>query len=275
MKWSNVLISGGTGTFGRAFAKQCLADGARRICIYSRDELKQAEMRAELNDERLRFFIGDVRDKDRLRLALENVNMVVHAAALKRVEVGEYDAGEMVKTNVVGTMNLIEAAHDAKVKKVIALSTDKAEEPVNAYGASKLLMEKLLMVDYLSPEFSVLRCGNFFGSRGSVLDIWKPLIAAGKKVPLTDKRCTRFMMTVQQAVDLVKIMSQQHHALIIPKGLKAFRPVDLAAVLGADYYITGLGPGERLHEILDGKSSADAEFMTIKQLKYLCSSPAS
>jgi UDP-N-acetylglucosamine 4,6-dehydratase len=268
MKLNNVIITGGTGTFGRAFAKRCLKDGVERVCIYSRDELKQAEMRVEFNDPRMRFFIGDVRDLPRLKRALEGIDLVIHAAALKRVEVGEFDPGEMVKTNVLGTMNLIEAAHDCKVKKVIALSTDKAEEPVNVYGCTKLLMEKLLLNANRSPQFSVVRCGNFFGSRGSVLPIWKALKEKGDKVPLTDKKCTRYMMTVDEAVVLVLGMIERMPRLMVPK-LKAFRPIDLARAMDVEYYITGLNPGERLHEIMNSVSSLEADRLTITELKCL------
>ncbi len=265
----NVLITGGTGTLGKAMTKRLLKDGCGRICIYSRDELKQAEMRTEFKDDpRLRFFIGDVRDLPRLRRALEGIQLVIHTAALKRVEVGEYDPGEMVKTNVLGAMNLIEASHECGVKKVIALSTDKAEEPVNAYGASKLLMEKLLLNANRSPYFSVVRCGNFFGSRGSVLPIWQKYIENGQRVPLTNIKCTRFVMTVPQAVGIVKGLAKNNIPLLTPT-LKAFRPVDLAQALETDYFICGLYRGERLHEIMNGQSSLDAERYTIKELKCL------
>ena len=274
MKLDNVLITGGTGTFGEAFALRCLKSHIHRVCIYSRDEYKQAEMRLKVTDDRLRWFIGDVRDKERLRRALEGVEIVIHSAALKRVEVGEYNADEMVKTNVLGTMNLIEACHEAGVSKVIGLSTDKAEEPINAYGASKLLMEKLLMAANnsagdMGPQFSVVRCGNFFGSRGSVLEIWKAAIARGERVPLTDEKCTRFLMTVEEAVEIVMGVIDKMPLLTVPK-LRAFAPVDLSIALHSQYYLTGLRDWEKLHEIMDGKSSEDASRLNVTELKELC-----
>ena len=279
MLFDNVLVTGGTGTFGQAFVRRCLAEGVERICVFSRDELKQAEMRAELNNSRVRWFVGDVRDRERLRRAFEGVQLVVHAAALKRVEVGEYDASEMVKTNVLGAINVIEAAHDARVEQVIALSTDKAEDPVSAYGASKLLMEKLVLAannsrgDY-GPVFGVVRCGNFFGSRGSILPVWRLLIRAGEKsVPLTDERCTRFLMTADQAVELVMQMSDNETPLVVPR-LPMFRPVDLAEALGVGYYQTGLGKEEKLHEILGGVSSEHAPLLDVEMLRELCSQHA-
>src|SRR3990167_10046489 len=205
----SVLITGGTGSFGRAFTSRLLKDNTvERICIYSHSEHTQAEMRESLNDERLRWFIGDVRDRDRLRRAMEGVDIVVHAAALKRIEVGQYNPVEMIKTNILGAIYVIEAAMDAKVRKVVALSTDKAYQPISPYGQSKALMESLILaanntVGPEGPRFSVTRYGNVAGSNGSVIPLWRSQLASGKTVSLTDPGCTRFWMTMAEAIDLV------------------------------------------------------------------------
>lgn len=266
----SLLITGGTGTVGKALVKRALEDFSR-ICIFSRDEHKQAEMRQELDDDRLRWFVGDVRDQHRLRRALEGVQCVVHAAALKRVEVGEYDAGEMVKTNVWGTINLIEAAHDAGVKKVVALSTDKACQPVSAYGASKLLMEKIILAANNSrgkkgPIFAVTRFGNFAGSRGSVIPTWKSMSG---KVPITDRNCTRYWMTSDEAVEMVldTLKTMKGGELITPR-LPAFKLEDLAKAMELETYDVGLRPGERLHEVMNEYDSSDrAPLLTVEDLK--------
>ena len=272
----SILITGGTGSFGQAFVKRCLSERIQRICILSRDETKQAQMRQELkDDERLRWFVGDVRDRDRLRRAFEGVDTVIHAAALKRVEVGEFDAPEMVKTNVVGTLNLIEAATDAQVQRVVALSTDKACQPVSAYGASKLLMEKIILGannargEY-GPRFAVTRFGNFAGSRGSVIPMWRGLLREGfKTLPVTNGACTRYWMTADEAVDLVMntARTMKGGELVTPD-LPAFTVSDLAQAMGGEVEIVGLRPGERIHEMMnDGETSADAPRLTIEELR--------
>lgn len=270
----NILITGGTGSFGQAFVKRCLKEGIQRICIFSRDEHKQAIMRSELNDSRLRWFIGDVRDTQRMKRAFNGIDTVIHAAALKRVEVGEWDAEEMVKTNVMGTLGVIEAATEANVLRVVALSTDKACEPVSAYGASKLLMEKVILAannargEY-GPRFAVTRFGNFAGSRGSVIPAWKERIDLGKSVPVTDGNCTRYWMTSEEAVDLVMNTAKtMNGGEFVTPDLPAFTVSDLAKAMEVETYTIGLRPGERLHEMmLEGVSSENARRMTVEELK--------
>lgn len=278
----SVLITGGTGSFGQAFVKAALQTDIERVCVYSRDELKQAEMRSVLPDSRLRWFIGDVRDQARLRRALEGCDTVIHAAALKRVEVGEFDAPEMVKTNILGTMNLIEAATDAMLQRVIVLSTDKASVPISAYGATKLLMERLIACAQNArglngPRFATVRCGNFAGSRGSIIPTWRQMLSSGlKNLPVTDKRCTRFIMRIEEAVSEVLDLEREMNGgeLVMPH-LRAFRVVDLAEAMGSGWHEVGLRPGERLHEHMDaGISSEDADMLSVDELRTLCSAIA-
>lgn len=277
-KPSSVLITGGAGFFGRGFAKRCLEMGVPRVCIYSRDEAKHAAMRAEMPNNRLRFLIGDVRDRQRLERAMSGCDLVVHAAALKRVEVGEYDAEEMSKTNVDGTRNVVEAARRANVERVVYLSTDKAFQPVNAYGASKLLGEKIVLAANNSsgaggPVFHVTRYGNVAGSTGSVIPTWREAMAAGRPVHVRDSRATRFWMTLEEAIDLVfqAASVSQGGGLWIPK-LPAYRLGDLAEAMGVyrGPFTTGpsLNQGEKLHEGMeDGNTSDLAERMSVEQIK--------
>lgn len=238
-------------------------------------------MREEFdNDSRLRFFIGDVRDVDRLRHAMNDVELVVHAAALKRVEVGEYDSVEMVKTNVLGAISVIEAASSAthhrvvKPRKVVALSSDKACEPANCYGATKLVAEKLFLAanntrGYAGPIYAVCRYGNVAGSTGSVIPTWRREKAAGRAVRITHPDATRFWMTRAEAVELVWKTTQTMVGgeLAIPN-LPAFRLGDLAEAMEVDSYITGLGPGEKLAESMTtGETSAAARRMTVAELR--------
>lgn len=260
----NILITGGTGSFGQAFIKKLLNDGSpRRIVVYSRNEHSQAEMREKFNSDKLRFFIGDVRDRDRLRRALDGVEIVIHAAALKRIEVGAYDPIEMVKTNVIGTMNLIEAAIDAKVKRVVGLSSDKAWQPISPYGQTKALAESLLlnannMTGSKVPRFTVTRYGNVAGSRGSVIPRWKAMKSAGQTVvPVTDPDCTRFWMRMDEAVDLVTRAIWSTEQMLIPT-LPAYRLGDLAEVLGVRMDVKGLPAWEKKHEGMDFGNTSDA-----------------
>lgn len=272
----NVLISGGAGFFGKGMVRRLLNTDVERICIFSRDEWKHAQMLRELgNDSRLRFFLGDVRDKSRLFHAMDGIDTVFHAAALKRVEAIEYNPTEAVLTNVMGSMNVIEAAIDAKVHKVVALSTDKACSPVNAYGASKLMLEKLFLAigksrATKSPLFTVCRYGNVFGSTGSVLPIWRKMLNDGHvSVPVTDPECTRFFMTLDQAVDLVynAAISNISGDLVVPD-LPAYRLADLAEALGAEMQIIGLPAGEKLHEeMVVGQPSSEARRMSVEELR--------
>ncbi len=273
------LITGGTGSFGQAFTKHLLDnDLATRICIYSRDEYKQALMREKFNnDGRLRFFIGDVRDKDRLKMAMQNIDVVIHAAALKRIEVGAYNPTEMVKTNIIGAMNIIEAAHSAKPHKVVALSTDKAWQPVSPYGQSKALAESLFlsannMYGLSGPRFAVVRYGNVAGSTGSVIPKWREMIAKGAMiVPVTDPNCTRFCMLMSEAVDLVMhtVDTMEGGELNIPT-LPAYRLADLARAMGMEMDVIGLPAWEKRHEgMADGNTSDKATRMTIDEIKEM------
>ena len=269
----SVLITGGTGFFGQAFTERLLKDGlATRVCIYSRDEHKQADMDRRLNDPRLRFFIGDVRDRHRLTRALESCDTVIHAAALKRIETGFYNVSESAKTNILGAMNLIEAAKDAKVERVVALSSDKAYNPISMYGASKLTSEFLFLGNNVPgryPRFAVCRYGNVWKSTGSVVPKWQQMLEDGEThVPLTDPECTRFFMHMHEAVQLVlDTLEQMPNEPAIPD-LPAYRLGDLAEAMGASVIVTGLPRWEKLHESMDdNRCSKDAPRMTIDQLR--------
>ncbi len=264
------LITGATGSFGNAFTRHLLDQGAERVVIFSRDEVKQAEMRERMPDSRLRWFIGDVRDRDRLRRAFEGVDVVVHAAALKRIEVGQYDPAEMVKTNVIGAMNVIEAAHDAGVQKVVALSTDKAYQPISPYGQSKALAESLFLNannarGQNGTRFSLTRYGNVAGSRGSIIPKWR---AMGETVQVTNPDCTRFWMTMQEACAMVSIVIREMEPDVYVPDLPAYRLGDLAEAMGKKMQITGLPAWEKLHEGMeDGNTSDVARRMSVDELK--------
>jgi UDP-N-acetylglucosamine 4,6-dehydratase len=259
---NSVLITGGTGSFGQAFARRLLKEGVRRVVILSRGEHAQADMRDQLSNDRLRFFIGDVRDKERLRRAFEGVEVVIHAAALKRIEVGAYDPIEMVKTNVTGTMNVIEAAIDAKIKRVVGLSSDKAWQPISPYGQTKALAESLLLnannlAGANGPKFSVTRYGNVAGSRGSVIPRWQAMKKSGlSSVPVTDPECTRFYMRMDEAVELVLKAIWTNEQILIPS-LPAYRLGDLADVLGVKMDVKGLPSYEKKHEGMDFGNTSD------------------
>jgi UDP-N-acetylglucosamine 4,6-dehydratase len=278
---ASVLITGGTGSFGQAFTERLLSDGwATRICIYSRGEHAQAAMRLKFGDSPcLRFFVGDVRDRWRLCRAMDGCDVVVHAAALKRIEVGYYNPSEMVQTNVLGAMNVIEAARDAKVKKVVALSTDKACEPVSPYGYSKAIAESLfLAADHSAvrngPRFARVRYGNVWGSAGSVAPTWSQQLEDGSEfIRVTDPDCTRFFMRMDQATGLVDetIDTMKGGELNVPE-LDAYRVGDLAEVMiegtGAKIVVTGLPEWEKKHEsMLPGRSSDRARRMTTDELR--------
>ncbi len=253
-----MLITGGTGSFGKAFIRYALDNlNPRRLVIYSRDELKQYEVRQLFRDDpRLRWFIGDVRDESRLLRALHNIEYVVHAAALKQVDTAEYNPFEFIKTNVLGSQNVIEASIDAGVKKVVALSTDKASSPINLYGATKLTADKLFITGNhyaaaYDTRFSVVRYGNVMGSRGSVIPFFAKLAAEGQPLPITDLRCTRFFITLKQAVEMVveTFGLMQGGELLVPR-IPSMKVTDLAHAIapGAELVDVGLRPGEKLHE---------------------------
>jgi UDP-N-acetylglucosamine 4,6-dehydratase len=255
---SSILITGGTGSFGKAFITHALKHlDPRRLVIFSRDELKQYEVRQQFGDDpRLRWFIGDIRDERRLLRAMHNVDYVVHAAALKQVDTAEYNPFEFVKTNVLGSQNVIEAAIDTGVKKVVALSTDKASSPINLYGATKLTADKLFVTGNhyaaaYETRFAVVRYGNVMGSRGSVIPFFKRLAEAGESLPITDLRCTRFFITLPQAVQMVvdTFDMMQGGELLVPR-IPSMKVTDLAQAIapGAEMHDVGLRPGEKLHE---------------------------
>lgn len=256
----NILITGGTGSFGQAMTRKLLNDfSPKSIRIYSRDELKQHEMRiAFQDDDRLRFLIGDVRDLQRLERALEDVEVVFHAAAMKQVPACEYNPIEAIRTNVDGAINVIEACLNNEVKKVIALSTDKAASPVNLYGATKLCSDKLFIQanNYSGARpirFSVVRYGNVMGSRGSVIPVFWQQLKKGKHLTITDKRMTRFWITLDQATDLVlSSLSAMHGGEIFVPKIPSMNVVDLALAMEPDAELDfiGIRPGEKIHEAL-------------------------
>ena len=254
-----VLVTGGTGSFGTKFVEVALTQHApKRVIVFSRDELKQHDMQRAIDDPRLSFFIGDVRDVDRLRRAFEaNVDIVVHAAAMKQVPACEYNPFEAIKTNVIGAQNVIEAAIDRGVPKVMALSTDKAVNPVNLYGATKLAAEKLFVQgnSYASgkpTKFSCVRYGNVVGSRGSVIPIFLEQRKTGR-ITITDERMTRFWLTLDEAVEFVLTgIDKMHGGEVFVPRIPSMSVTDLASVLapGCKIEITGIRPGEKLHEVL-------------------------
>ncbi len=255
---SSILVTGGTGSFGKAFIRYALDHlDPKRLVVFSRDELKQYEVRQLFDhDPRLRWFIGDIRDERRLLRALHGVDYVVHAAALKQVDTAEYNPFEFVKTNVLGSQNVIEACIDTGVKKVVALSTDKASSPINLYGATKLTADKLFVsgnhyAAAYPTRFSVVRYGNVMGSRGSVIPFFRRLAEAGQSLPITDLRMTRFFITLPQAVKFVVDSFDLMHGgeLYVPR-IPSMKITDLAQAVapGAAMHNAGLRPGEKLHE---------------------------
>jgi len=255
-----VLVTGGTGSFGRRFIKTVLQHfKPKRLIVYSRDELKQYEMAQEFHDPAMRFFIGDVRDAERLKVALRDVDFVVHAAALKQVVAAEYNPMECIKTNIHGAENVINAALENNVDKVVALSTDKAVNPINLYGATKLASDKLFVAaNNISgggrTRFSVVRYGNVVGSRGSVLPFFKKLMREGTSdLPITDERMTRFWITLEQGVDFVlaTFSRMQGGEVFVPK-IPSIRMVDLAKSVSpaGEVRIIGIRPGEKIHEVM-------------------------
>ena len=252
-----ILVTGGTGSFGRKFIAKALEQGVKKVIVFSRDELKQYEMKQDFKDERLRFFIGDVRDKERLQRAFDGVDIVIHAAAMKHVDACEYNPFEAVKTNINGAQNIIEAAIDCEVEKVIALSTDKACAPVNLYGATKLASDKLFVAanSYVGEKptrFAVVRYGNVVGSRGSVVPFFKKKRETGV-LPITDERMTRFWITLEQGVQFVLDNLERMHGgeIFVPK-IPSMKMTDLAKAIApeCDIEIIGIRPGEKLHEAM-------------------------
>lgn len=270
----SILVTGGTGSFGHRFVRTVLErHRPQRLIVFSRDELKQFEMARLFTTEQhpcLRYFIGDVRDVERLKMAMRGVDYVIHAAAMKQVPIAEYNPFECVRTNVFGAENVVQAAIDAGVKRVVALSSDKAVNPVNLYGASKLAADKIFVAaNHLAARagtrFSVVRYGNVVGSRGSVVPFFRDLAAKGTgPLPITDPRMTRFWITLQQGVDLVlSSLAQMHGGEIFVPKIPSMRIVDLARALAPDieHKVIGIRPGEKLHEALltedDARTSCD------------------
>lgn len=260
----SILITGGTGSFGQAFVRHVLTSSqASKVIVYSRDEQKQADMAHHPDlvphQDRLRFFIGDVRDADRLEMAFGEVDVVIHAAAIKIVPAAEYNPMECIKTNVHGAENVVNAAIRTSVKKVVALSTDKAVNPVNLYGASKLAADKIFvaansLAGDRGPRFCVARYGNVIGSRGSIVPFFRKLIAEGASIlPITDPRMTRFWITLDQGVDFVLscLEMMKRGEIFVPK-IPSMAVVDLARVLAPDlpHETVGIRPGEKLHEVM-------------------------
>ena len=265
LKNSSILITGGTGSFGKTFVPMTLKKfNPKRIVVFSRDEMKQWEMaKTYENDERVRFFIGDVRDKDRLWRALSGIDYVIHAAALKIVPKAEYDPFECIRTNVNGAMNLIDIAIDRGIKKVVALSTDKACSPINLYGATKLISDKVFISSNSytgdsETSFSVVRYGNVMGSRGSVIPLFLEK-AKHESLPITDERMTRFMISLDEAIKLVwHAFDDMHGGEIYIKKLKSMKVVDIAKAINptAKHSIIGIRAGEKLHEQMISKDDA-------------------
>jgi len=268
-----VLVTGGTGSFGKHFVKTVVAQyQPRRLIIFSRDELKQYEMQQTFAAPFMRYFIGDVRDRDRLELAMRDVDYVVHAAALKQVPTAEYNPFECIRTNVLGAENVVYAALARNVRKVIALSTDKAANPVNLYGASKLASDKIFVAaNNLSgadgPRFAVVRYGNVMGSRGSVVPLFRQLAENGAgELPITDERMTRFWITLTQGVNFVLSSMELSRGgeIFVPK-IPSTTISDLADLLGPKlpHKVVGIRPGEKLHEIMipqdDARSTLELE----------------
>lgn len=285
-KDKTILITGGTGSLGRCFAKRLLEeDLCNKVIIFSRDEWKQWEMRQSdplFNHPKIRYFLGDVRDRLRLARAFQEVHFILHAAALKQVPAAEYNPSEFVNTSILGAMNIIDEAINAKVEKVIALSTDKAVNPINLYGATKLCSDKLFVAgnSYVGargyPTLAVVRYGNVIGSRGSVIPFWAKLIAEGAaSLPITDERMTRFWITLDQAVDFVihSFKESRGGEIFIPK-IPSMHILDLAKVIAPHlpYFTQGIREGEKLHELMISTEDArhtiefDHYYMIISEL---------
>jgi len=276
---SSVLVTGGTGSFGTEFISHLLeSEAPARIVVFSRDELKQYELRQRLlpdDQDRIRFFLGDIRDLSRLTMAMKGIDYVVHAAALKQVDTAEYNPMEFVKTNILGSENVIQAAIANNVKKVVALSTDKASSPVNLYGATKLTADKLFIssnhyVEAGGTRFVVVRYGNVMGSRGSVIPFFRSKADRGEPLPITDRRMTRFWITLDQAVQFVidSFDDMNGGELYVPR-IPSMKIVDLAHAIAPDAELVEIGvrPGEKLHEEMI--AAADAPRTVRREGRYV------
>ena len=258
IKGKTVLVTGGTGSFGKAMVRRLLQDDEiKKLIVFSRDELKQFEMQEVINSSKLRFFIGDVRDYDRLKRATDGVDIIIHAAAMKQIPTSEYNPMEAIKTNILGAENIVNVAIENGVEKVVALSTDKAANPANLYGATKLCSDKLMvagnnLAGYRDTRFAVVRYGNVLGSRGSVIPFFKEKAKDGL-IPITDDRMTRFWLTIEDGVQFVidSLERMIGGEIFVPK-IPSFKVTDVAAVVcpGIKTQIIGIRPGEKLHEVM-------------------------
>jgi UDP-N-acetylglucosamine 4,6-dehydratase len=258
LKGKTVLVTGGTGSFGKAFVTKVLEDDEiSKLIIFSRDELKQFEMAEKINSSKLRYFLGDVRDYQRLLHATDGVDFIVHAAAMKQIPASEYNPMEAIKTNVIGAENIVNAAIENGIQRVVALSTDKAANPANLYGATKLCSDKLMMAGNVlaglrDTRFSAVRYGNVLGSRGSVIPFFLERAQSGL-IPITDDRMTRFWLTIQEGVNFVLESFERMHGgeIFVPK-IPSFKVTDVARVVcpGIKTEIIGIRPGEKLHEVM-------------------------
>ena len=251
------LITGGTGSFGQAMTKRLLsAPSTETVRIFSRGELRQSQMAESLKDDRLRFLIGDVRDRRRLIRAVQGIDVILHAAALKRIEVGEYNPEEVIKTNIIGSQNVIECAMEMGVQKCILISSDKSVDPANTYGATKMVAERLFSqtpYSYGDPEtvFLIVRYGNVAGSNGSVIPKFKEAVSRGEALQITHPSMTRFIIMMDEALDLVQLaLKEGLNGEIFVKKLPAVLILQLAQLISKNIIITGIGPGEKMHECL-------------------------
>jgi UDP-N-acetylglucosamine 4,6-dehydratase len=278
-----ILVTGGTGSFGKAYISNLLkSHNPRKVIVFSRDELKQLEMRNLLsNDPRLRFFIGDIRDKERLLRAFSGVDYIVHAAALKQVDTGEYNPREFILTNIIGSQNVVDAAIDCDVRKIVALSTDKASSPINLYGATKLTADKLFTAANVygansNTKFSVVRYGNVMGSRGSIIPLFQELASKGLPIPVTDLRMTRFWITLDQAVKFVDetFLEMNGGELFVPR-IPSMKITDLVVAIAPNSKIEEIGirPGEKLHEEMI--STDDSRRTVMQKTKFILSPTSS
>ena len=279
LKNSTILVTGGTGSFGNAFVRKVLADSdPKRVIVFSRDEMKQWEMAKSFeSDDRVRFFVGDVRDRERMYRAVDGVDYVVHAAATKIVTTAEYNPFEAVKTNILGAMNVVDACIDMGVKKVIALSTDKASSPINLYGATKLASDKLFIsgnhyAGHKNTRFSVVRFGNVMGSRGSVIPFFLEKARNGESLPITDPSMTRFMITLTDAVSLVleafdDMVGGETYVRKIPS--MGILDVAQAVAPKSKTHVVGIRPGEKLHEQMIGPEESEYTFDFANYFKIL------
>lgn len=258
LEGKTVLITGGTGSFGKAFVSKVLADNeVSKLIVFSRDELKQFEMAEKITSPKLRYFLGDVRDYQRLLRATDGVDLIVHAAAMKQIPASEYNPMEAIKTNIIGAENIVNASIENGIQRVVALSTDKAANPANLYGATKLCSDKLMIAGNTlagsrDTRFSAVRYGNVLGSRGSVIPFFLDRAKAGS-IPITDERMTRFWLTIQEGVNFVLDSFERMHGgeIFVPK-IPSFKVTDVARVVcpGVPTEIVGIRPGEKLHEVM-------------------------